>query len=221
MTLARMSWCAALLGVLLVGACSKPTGPGVHTVTGHVTLIGYLVDDSSKFAGTRVVGDADDVPVELVYGDRVVARTLTVNGAYRFTGIGPGGYRARTAAGPLLDETNTLTIADDDIMAADTLRLVAAGNLFPVPNPMQSDMRVVFYLSDTARVDIRVADLAGLAVRHIVADSTILPGTKVAGWDGNDDSGHRVSAGMYWLIFHAEGPTDPVLTNDRIALLFR
>jgi hypothetical protein len=221
---ARISWCAAPLAAvsLLVGGCSKPTAPGVHALSGHLTLTGYLVGSDAKFAGTRIIGDANGVPVELVFGDQVVARTVTVNGVYRFAGIAPGGYVARAVAGPLIDETNTLTIGDRDLAAADTLRLAARGDLTPFPNPTRSYTQIGFFLSDSATVDMRIVDLAGGEVRHIVSGFTYPPGTTLAGWDGNDDAGHRAGAGMYWLIFHAAGSRASLgMTDDRIALLFR
>lgn len=223
MKLVRISRCAMLAAALLLGGCFRnATSPGPHALSGHVILTGYLVDTASKFAGTRVVGDADGVPVELLLGTQVVARTLTTHGVYRFTGVAPGGYRVQTAVGPLADETRTLTITDHDLAAADTLHLVARGNLLPVPNPMQSGLQLYFFLNDAGPVDIRIEDLAGGPVRHVMSDSTIDAGTSMTVWDGNDDSGRRAAGGMYWLIFHAGTPADSLgLTDDRIALLFR
>ena len=223
MKLARTSRCTALVAALMLAACSKePVAPGVHTLSGHVKLTGFLVDAAGNFAGTRVVGDADDVPVELVFGDRVIARTLTVDGVYRFDGIGRGGYTARTAMGLLHDETNPLTIAHSDVAAADTLRLVAMGDLYPVPNPIGHRTTIYFFLNDTTRVDMRVVDLAGRPVRHVV-DHFIFPdGLMAAGWDGRDDSAHVVPYTMFWLIFEGRSLRDTLgLLDERIHLLFR
>src|SRR5262245_16678286 len=95
----RMRRCAPLLAGLALAACEArdTTGPGFYTLSGHVTLTGYLVTPSGDFAGTKVVGDADGVPVELTFGDQVVARTQTVGGVYTFHGLAPGAYVARTA----------------------------------------------------------------------------------------------------------------------------
>src|SRR5262245_14748360 len=125
---------APLLASLALVACARDTtGPGFHTLSGHVTLTGYLVTPGGDFAGTKVVGDADGVAVELAFGDQIVGRTKTVHGVYTFDGLAPGAYVARTAgADPLYDETNVLTIARSDLSAGDTLRLKAMGDLFPV-----------------------------------------------------------------------------------------
>src|SRR5262245_35517970 len=88
----------ALAALLLVAACSRdqPTAPRVHSLSGHVKLTGFLVSPSGFFVGTRVLGDADGVAVELQRGTEVVARTVTVAGVYRFAGLAPGAYVART-----------------------------------------------------------------------------------------------------------------------------
>jgi hypothetical protein len=228
MKLARFSSCAALLAAFLLAACSRkfaaPTAPGVYTLRGHVKLTGFLVDTTGDFAGTRVVGDADGVLVELVYGDKVVARTRTVHGVYTFHGVGTGGYVVRTARiGPLLyDETNPLTIPDFDVDAADTLRLVAQGaDFLVVPNPVRHDSMIYFFIG-AARVDMRVVDLAGNLVRHIVNQRWFPAGTDVAGWDGTDDAGRPARDALYWLLFHAEYPGDSLgIPDDRVQLLFR
>ncbi len=227
MKLVRTAWCGALLVALALSACGReepvaPVSPGVHTLSGHVKLTGFLVDADGNFAGTRVVGDADGVPVELVYGTQVVARTLTVGGVYRFPGMAPGGYTARTAAGPLHDQTITLTITGTDLSAADTLRLVAHGDLLPVPNPFGPHTVIYFNLEDTARVDLRVVDLAGNPVRQLVSGFRFVPGLRAAGWDGRDEAGSPASAAMYWLMFQAERDRDPYgIPDERIHLLFK
>ena len=222
----RISWFAGFSAALLLGACGRdePTAPGLHTLSGHVKLIGYLVSAGGDFAGTRVVGDADGVLVELVYGDRVVASARTVDGVYTFHGIAPGAYIARTAGiDPLHDETQPLTVAHSDLSAADTLRLSAqGGHLLPVPNPVTFYTTIYFNLDDTVRVDMRVEDLAGNPVRQIVSDREFFPGLKAAGWDGHDEAGRRATDPMYWLMFRAEKDGSTLgIPDRRIQLLFR
>jgi hypothetical protein len=221
----RIRWSIPLLMGLLIGACGRdePTAPGFHTLTGHVTLTGYLVTPGGDFAGTRVVGDADGLPVELVFGSQVVARTLTTHGVYTFHGLAPGAYVARTAgAEPLYDETNALTIVHSDLAAADTLHLKAMGDLFPVPNPIGSHTVIYFYVDDTLLVDIQVDDLAGNHLRHVVNRFRFVPGLQAAGWDGRDDDGRRTPASIYWLKFLGLHEPDTLgLRDERIHLLFR
>jgi hypothetical protein len=217
--------CAPLLAGLVLVACEArdTTGPGFYTLRGHVKLTGYLVTPDGDFAGTKVVGDADGVVVELVFGDQIVGRTKTVHGVYTFHGLAPGGYVARTAgAEPLHDETNVLTIARSDLDAADTLRLRAMGDLFPVPNPVVHRTTIYFYVSDTMRVDMNVDDLAGSRVAGVVDHFRFPPGFWAGGWDGTDDTGRRATAPMYWLKFFAVPAHDSLgLRDERIHILFR
>jgi hypothetical protein len=121
---------------------------------GPPRLNGYLVDANGQFAGTRVSGDADGVPVELLHGSEIVRRTRTVDGIYRFSGLPPGGYVARSRAiGDIYDETNPMTIAISDVECADTLRLASRGDLYSYPNPFATGdtMRISFDVPDTMR----------------------------------------------------------------------
>lgn len=227
----RISWWLALLAALFC-SCGhdEPTAPGLHTISGHVKLTGYLVNANGDFAGTRVVGDADGVPVELLFGDQVVARTTTVDGVYAFHGMAPGAYVARTGQiGPIHDETNPLTIARSDVRAGDTLRLASLGDLFPVPNPAQPRTTIYFYLADTARVEMHILDMAGNPVFRVVPSFQFPPGLWTASWDGRNEGGRQVPDGMYWVLFrgrdpHAEhdGDVGPGIGDDlRVQLLFR
>src|SRR5687767_10488689 len=116
------------LAALLLG-CSDDTppanAPGLHALSGSVVLTGYLVNVSGQVVGNRVVTDADGVEVELLFGTQVVATTTTVDGKYRFTGLAPGGYRARARViGTIQDQTVVLTLQDSDLVSGDTLHLI-------------------------------------------------------------------------------------------------
>jgi len=193
-------WVVAL-GALAVPACSRdePSAPRLHSISGHLRLTGYLVDGDGRFAGTKVVGNAGGVPVELVYGDRIVAQTTTVDGVFGFAGLGPGGYVARThVIGNIGDETEPLTISASDIAAADTLRLVSQGDLYPVPNPIGESATIYFDLPDTEFVEINILDLAGHTVRGLRARE-IPAGFNAVVWNGLDQAGRPATAPMYWV----------------------
>jgi len=212
----RVRWAVAMLGSLALSACSReqPAAPGLHSIVGHVRLTGYLVDAGGRFAGTRVVGDADGVRVELAYGDRVVARTSTVDGTYRFSGLGPGAYVARThLIGAVADTTDVLTISESDVFAADTLRLAARGDLYPVPNPFAQATEVYFEIPDTEQVAVEILDVAGNSVRSLL-DTVLAPGLHGVIWDGLDRDGHPATAALYWVTLVAGD-------DIRAQLLFR
>jgi hypothetical protein len=187
---------------------------GSYSLSGHVQLTGYLVDDAGRFAGTRVVDDADGVAVDLYYGRTAVGHALTSHGTYRFGGLAPGAYHARAAViGDVADETTELTIVHGDLASGDTLRLASMGDLYPTPNPATDLVYLSFDLPDTEQVDLRILDLQGHITQHLL--SNVLPaGRRETLWNGRDDAGHPVTGTMYWITFESGADT-------RAQLLFR
>lgn len=68
----------------------------------------------------------------------------------------------------------------------------------PRPNPVSGPSQISFSLAETSRVDLKVFDVAGRAVRTLAAQE-FEPGSHVAKWDGLDDRGRRVSPGIYMV----------------------
>jgi len=148
-----------------------------------------------------VIGDADGVLVELLHGSEVVARTTTVGGIYRFSGLGPGDYVARSRPiGDIGDQTNPLVIAVADVSAADTLRLVPRGDLSVVPNPCVDTTKVTFQVTDTVWVDVNIVDMGGRAVTNLLS-LVVLPAQHSVYWNGRDLQGHPVSDALYWVTY--------------------
>jgi hypothetical protein len=204
-----------LLAALLAG-CSpqETTRPTSFTLSGRVRLVGYLTAAGGQFLGTRVVNDADGVQVDLLLGQRVVARTLTSRGEYRFAGLGSSSYYARSVVfGPVGDSTGTLTIASRDVHAADTLVLASHGDLYPAPNPIDARGQVAFDVPQDEQVRIQVLDTGATVVRHI-ADGPLVAGLHVTFWDGKDDTLGVMPAGNYWMTFESG-------TDRRAQLLFK
>lgn len=213
----KRSWAAAsivFLGAALLSCAKETTRPILFDVTGHVTMTGYLLDATSRFVGTRVVGNPDGVLVELVYGGRVVAHTTTVDGVYRFTGVRAGGYVARAPiVGTVGDETRPITVAATDLVVADTLRLVSYGDLALVPNPAPDTCNVYYGLDAGQLTTIRIIRLDGTLVRTLV-DHAVDVGLHVSPWDGLDDNGQPATAAYYWVTFESG-------SDYRAHLLFR
>ena len=71
------------------------------------------------------------------------------------------------------------------------------------PNPMRTSTTVAFALTRGGPVSLDVVDVQGRRVRELVQ------GVRAAGehridWDGRDDDGHAMRAGVYFLRLHAE-----------------
>jgi FlgD Ig-like domain len=207
---------APVLVAVGLGACGRdgPTAPGRYALSGPVILRGFLVDADSRFAGTRVVGDADGVAVELTDGARVLARTTTVGGTYRFTGVGPGAYTVRARVNDAVAyETRTLTVSRNDLAVLDTVRLTSAGDLYPVPNPIDQGAVVYFTMDAFIPVTLEVRDPSGELVRTLDFQG-VSPGLFETLWNGLDNAGQPATGPLYWLTY--SGPD-----GDRAQLLFR
>jgi hypothetical protein len=205
----------AALGLIALGACAdEPTAPATYSITGHLRLTGFFVNADGSYAGTRVVGYADGIGVELLYGSRVVARTTTVGGVYRFSGLRSGGYVARSwVVGDIGDKTPTLTIAVSDVSSLDTLRLVPKGDLHPVPNPFTDTTQVDFNVPDTAYIDVNILDATGAHIKNLLSQE-VRPRRHAVFWNGTDQLNHPV-AGTYFWITYVSG------ADVRAQLLFR
>ena len=203
----RSSWkcmCVALGCVALTATSTEePTAPSSHSLTGKVRLTGYLVNEDGTHGGTRVVDDASGVPVELLHGNKVVGRTTTVDGTYRFTGLAPGDYVARSRiVGNVGDDTVPLVIASTDITSGDPLNVASSGDLLLAPNPMVDTVQVHFGVPVAAMVEIKVVDMAGGTVRTLLASGTA-EGRWVVLWGGIDERGQPAQATMYWVTYTA------------------
>ena len=206
-----------LLALAALPGCGgeKPTAPkGPFAITGQVQLTGYLVDADGRFAGTRLVDDADSIEVELRYGSTSVGRTRTAAGTYRFAGLQPGAYQVVVATpfGDVVDTTPELTIVDRDLHVGHTLALASFGDLYPVPNPSLDAVVVYFDVPDTADVHVSVMDLRG----HPVLDLLRLrvQGLQQVLWTGRDSAGELVGDPMVWVTYEAG-------EDKRAQLLFR
>ncbi|MEO0081739.1 MAG: C25 family cysteine peptidase [candidate division WOR-3 bacterium] len=73
-----------------------------------------------------------------------------------------------------------------------------------VSNPFVSGMAVLYSLPGMAQVELAVYDGTGRKVRTLVSGEQN-PGRYRATWDGCDDSGQRLAAGIYWLRLIAGG----------------
>ena len=206
-----------LLALATLPGCGgeKPTAPkGPFAITGQVQLRGYLVAADGKFAGTRLVDDADSVEVELRYGSASVGRTRTAAGTYRFAGLQPGAYQVvvATPLGDVVDTTPELTIVDRDLHAGHTLALASFGDLYPVPNPSPDAVVVYFDVRDSADVRVGVMDLRGYPVLDLLTQR--VQGLQQVLWTGRDNFGRLVGDRMYWVTYEADA-------DKRAQLLFR
>jgi hypothetical protein len=79
-------------------------------------------------------------------------------------------------------------------------------NLSISPNPCIKSTNIKFALPRSTQVKIRVYNIAGQLVRHIINDN-LEKGTHNFTWKGNDDSGKTLSSGTYIIKIETDRET--------------
>ncbi|MBI4428334.1 MAG: N-acetylmuramoyl-L-alanine amidase [Ignavibacteriales bacterium] len=70
------------------------------------------------------------------------------------------------------------------------------------PNPFNPSTRIEFYLAEASPVKVQIVDMLGRVTRVLVA-SSYEAGTYSAEWDGTDNSGRKVTSGVYFCLMSA------------------
>ncbi|MBN2587377.1 MAG: PQQ-binding-like beta-propeller repeat protein [Candidatus Fermentibacteraceae bacterium] len=89
-------------------------------------------------------------------------------------------------------DTINFTVTQEGISLQPSTRLA----LQAAPNPFHSSASVSFQLSESGRTSVAIYDLSGRIVRTL-QDSELSEGRHSVQWDGTDDHGRTVSAGIY------------------------
>jgi hypothetical protein len=88
--------------------------------------------------------------------------------------------------------------------------------LYPAyPNPFNPTTTLSFELPAPTTVRLTIHDVAGRLVRSLIAGATVGSGRHETVWNGRDDSGRTVAAGVYYYRLVAGGFTD----TQRMALV--
>jgi len=117
--------------------------------------------------------------------------------AVRFTAYGGSGS---SGARWYLDSVS-VTESLVDVPVAGPVRAL---RLAASPNPSSATSRITFELTSSRRVRLDVFDSRGAHVRTL-ADGTFAAGRGEASWDGRDDGGRRVAAGVYLVRMRSGG----------------
>ncbi len=83
------------------------------------------------------------------------------------------------------------------------------------PNPFSSGTSIRFSIAVREHVNVNVYDVAGRLVRTLAREE-LQPGWHTVEWNGSDDSGEKVAAGMYFLRMKSED-----FTSVKKAVLLR
>jgi FG-GAP-like repeat/FlgD Ig-like domain len=97
----------------------------------------------------------------------------------------------------LADVSGAFTITGTTL-DAPIARIEAPSFAPPRPNPSRGNVGFVFALPGAARMTIEVFDIAGRRVRQL-ADRTFAPGEHHLSWDGRDEEGSPIGAGVFFV----------------------
>jgi len=78
----------------------------------------------------------------------------------------------------------------------------------PHPSPFRDRVDLAFTLSSADRIELAVFETSGRRVRTLVPDSWWEAGPHAVTWDGNDDRGRPVAAGVLFVRLQSSRGTD-------------
>jgi len=139
------------------------------------------------------VGGADNPTFGTTDGGVTWAETPWGDYLNRFQFLSPTlGY----GSGVTVYKYSESTVDVADASPVKPLELAAA------PNPFEPRTTIRYVLQGATRVRLLIADPSGRIVRTLV-DAPQEPGAKTFEWDGTNDAGVEVSAGIYLYVLHA------------------
>lgn len=86
------------------------------------------------------------------------------------------------------------------------------------PNPFNPRTTIQYWLAAPGRVILKIFDLLGIEVRTLV-DAPSHAGLFAVSWDGEDERGGRVSAGVYFYRLEAQSDADRFIDTKKLVLL--
>lgn len=82
------------------------------------------------------------------------------------------------------------------------------------PNPFSSRTKISYTVPSTSNTELRVYDISGKLVKTIFVKAEV-PGTYTCFWHGEDASGRKLPAGVYFLKYQ----TGSLVTTEKLTLL--
>jgi hypothetical protein len=123
-----------------------------------------------------------------------------------------GGYSSGEG---LLNEVWTLGWSTTAAVGDPEAQPVISGLRLPAPNPARGATAVSFTLAQPGRVQLGIYDVGGRLVRRLV-DGERRAGAETVVWNGTDESGARIGAGVYFVRL-----TGPGFRETRRVILLR
>lgn len=177
--------CWSYAGLALVDL----TDPDAPTLASEILpLPGAPSDIQPTAAGAAYVA-CDRAGVQFVTANAANELELIGGGGVHANGVGMNGNWVRTFSAILPPASHITT-------AAPASPAVGAASLRAVPNPFNPRTVISFSIQEPGPVDMAVYDLRGRLVRTLRRD-VATAGDVAVTWDGCDDRGREVAAGVY------------------------
>lgn len=129
-------------------------------------------------------------PVYVIDGVAALEQVFEVSGTHVVT----VSYMGDANGSGGISNPVSLTVSHSPAAVGFNQSVFGLGNY---PNPFNPRTVIAFDLPEVTRVDLRVYDLGGRLVRTLFAHQMIAPGHHDVDWDGRDEKGEEMSAGVY------------------------
>jgi hypothetical protein len=193
-----------LVPVRLTSFAGRSTADGLvleWTTADAVHHVGFHVFRAEGAEGAEGVGGAET----RLTGSLLPARA---DGVYRFrdTGVSDGGaYLYRLGE---VGRDGSVAFHGPFLVRHEAAAGLSAPVLFQnAPNPVRAGTMIRFGLPEPGPVTLTVYSAAGRLVRRVLDARALGAGYHETTWDGTDDAGRRVAAGIYTYRLEAPGRT--------------
>lgn len=174
-------------------------------------VVGYTYADGQYWDDTeyQIPADAVTADVTLYYQTTSKEYIEFLRDANTTNSAGQDLYNAWVAQGKappvvMAQETSiALNIVPSDVDGdAQASRPLVTELQSIAPNPVGAATTIRYSLAERGRVSIGVHDVSGRLVRSLV-NGTLDPGHHVVSWNGEDDAGHDLAPGVYFVRYQA------------------
>ena len=202
------------------------TGPTEITVTATLDGKALAQDATVKLSIDAASSAQRDLDYSALFDPRLVIPAGSIAGATSFSitpiaddeDEGNETIALNSALEGLAGGSATITLTDAEIPSLASTKDVSPPPTFEshnYPNPFNPTTTIKYALPTAMDVELTVYNAVGQAVRTLVAEHQSTGHYKVE-WDATDDSGHSVSAGIYFYRLQAGGK---LLAVEKMLLL--
>jgi hypothetical protein len=173
-----------------------------HTGLSTVGAAQYIAKSPGYSSGVVPMGVLDGAWDEIVEDVNATIRFVHIPGAVNICTLFVRGRDNAPAQNWGAWYFRTFTVINGDIRVVGIEESRPAIPIFyslssPMPNPTKGTVRINYAVPKTARVNLKIYNCLGQVVR-ILVDREQKPGFYTINWDGKDDTGRKLPAGIYF-----------------------